>query len=256
MRWPFGPPHLTLKPSKKTKQQKQQKNLKKKKTKEKTKQTKTKAKQEPTPKTIQQQNKNKANKTATKATQKTKTNTRNTKNLNLPKPKINKNKPPPKAQKLGKKQAFLTLLELCQTHQKQTTITLKPQKKTNPKHHFAMFKSNPLFFIIFCFFLTYRFCFWKAVFAENTIKIVFSEKNTAFKKTQLVKPIFRPCQKTLFSKKRCHFWFWAISAETTFFFLVCTVLVQETFLAKSDSVHENARFYSPFLTQIVSGNFC
>ena len=27
-------------------------------------------------------------------------------------------------------------------------------------------------------------------------------------------------------------------------------------IAKTDSVHENARFVSPFLTQIVSGNFC
>ena len=115
MRWPLGPPHLTLKPSKKTKEQKK-------------KLTKTKAKQEPTPKTIQRQNKNKANKTETKETQKTKTNTRNTKTPKPSKPKIKKNKPPHKNPKTGKKQAFLTLLELCQTHQKQTTITLKPQK--------------------------------------------------------------------------------------------------------------------------------
>ena len=32
---------------------------------------------------------------------------------------------------------------------KQTTITLKPQKNKPKKHHFAMFKNNPLFFIIF-----------------------------------------------------------------------------------------------------------
>ena len=51
-------------------------------------------------------------------------------------------------------------------------------------------------------------------------------------------------KKTPFSKKRCHFWFWAISAETTIFI---------GFWAKTDSVHEHARF-SPFLTQIVSGN--
>ena len=37
MRWPFGPPHLTLKPSKKTKKQKTKKNQKQKKQKKKTK---------------------------------------------------------------------------------------------------------------------------------------------------------------------------------------------------------------------------
>ena len=160
MRWPFGPPHLTLKPSKKTKQKKQ-KTRTKTKTNKKNKNTKTKEKTKNksktrtnTKNTIQQQNKNKANKTETKATQKTKTNTRNTKTPKPSKPKINKNKPPHKSpKKLGKKQAFLTLLELCQTHQRQTTITLKLQKKTNPKkQHFAMFKNNPLFFIIFVFF--------------------------------------------------------------------------------------------------------
>ena len=87
--------------------------------------------------------------------------------------------------------------------------------------------------------------------------IVFSE-NTQLFKTHLVKPIFHPCQKTPFSKKY-HFWFWAISVETTIFIvfpgnLVYTVLVQKI-LAKTDSAHENAPF-SPFLTQIVSGSFC
>ena len=163
MRWPFGPPHLTLKPSKKKKQKKRTRKQKKK--------TKTKAKQEPTPKTIQQQNKNKANKTETKATQKTKTNTRNTKTPKPSKPKINKNKPPHKSPKnWGKKTSILTLLALCQTHQKQTTITLKPQKNKPKKHHFAMFKNNPLFFINFLFFQHTVFAFEKLCFAENTIK--------------------------------------------------------------------------------------
>ena len=34
-----------------------------------------------------------------------------------------------------------------------------------------------------------------------------------------------------------------------------TLFWAKKFLAKTDSVHENVRF-SPFLTQIVSGNFC
>ena len=46
---------------------------------------------------------------------------------------------------------------------------------------------------------------------------VFSEKNS-FSKTQLVKPTFSLMSKsTFFKKKWCHFWFWAISAETTIF---------------------------------------
>ena len=44
---------------------------------------------------------------------------------------------------------------------------------------------------------------------------MFSEKHS-FSKTQLVKPhFFFTCQKNTFFKKRCHFWFWPISAETT-----------------------------------------
>ena len=58
---------------------------------------------------------------------------------------------------------------------------IKTSKNKPQKHNFAIFKNNPLFFINFLFFLTYSFCFWKAAFAENTIKMVFSE-NTAFQK--------------------------------------------------------------------------
>ena len=66
---------------------------------------------------------------------------------------------------------------------------IKTSRKETQKHHFAMFKNNPLFFITFLFCSTYIFCFWKAVFSENTIKIVFSAKHS-FSKTQLVKPTF------------------------------------------------------------------
>ena len=86
--------------------------------------------------------------------------------------------------------------------QKQTTITLKPQKTNPPKHLFAMFKNNPLFFIdYFLFFHHTIFVFDKLGFAENTTKIVFSEKHS-FSKTQLVKPTFSPMSKNhLFPKK-------------------------------------------------------
>ena len=92
-------------------------------------------------------------------------------------------------------------------------------------------------------------------FAENTIKIVLSEEHS-FSKTQLVEKLFHPRQKTPFSKQRCHFWFWAISAEITNFIVFPGFdCFGPKILARTDSVHENACGFSPFLTQIVSGNF-
>ena len=185
MRWPFGPPHLTLKPSKIQKRTKRQKKKSK---------TKANAKQEIAPKTIQQQNKNKANKTETKATQKTKTNTRNTKTPKPSKPKINKNKPPHKSPpNWEKKQAFLTPWELRQTHQKQTTITLKPQKNKPNKTPFCHVQKQPTIFHKFSFFFQHTvFAFEKLCFAENTIKIVL----------QLVKPTFSAMSKNTFFKEK------------------------------------------------------
>ena len=59
---------------------------------------------------------------------------------------------------------------------------IKISKKKPKKHHCAMFKNNPLFFINFLFFFQHTvFAFEKLCFAENTIKIVVSE-NTAFQK--------------------------------------------------------------------------
>ena len=96
-------------------------------------------------------------------------------------------------------------------------LILKPQKQKPKKHNFAMFKDNPLFFINFLFFFNMQFLFLKKLcFAENTIKKCFQEKHS-FSKTQLVKPTFSTMSKTPFSKKRCHFCFFAISAETPIF---------------------------------------
>ena len=49
-----------------------------------------------------------------------------------------------------------------------------------------------------------------------------------------------------FSQKRFHFWFWAISAETTIFIVFpgLDCFGPKTSLAKTDSVHEDARFFS------------
>ena len=94
---------------------------------------------------------------------------------------------------------------------------IKTQKNKPPKHHFAMFKNNPLFFINFLFFQHTVFASEKLCFAENTIKIVFSEKKHSFSKTQLVKPTFSPMSKTPFSKKRCHFGFGQFPLKPLFF---------------------------------------
>ena len=171
MRWPFGPPHLTLKPSKKTKQQKQkkqeQKNKKKNK-KYKTKKQKQKQNKNQHQKQSNKKNKNKANKTETKAPQTTKTNTRNTK---TPKPSKPKNKQeettPQKPKKLGK-QAFLTLLALCQTHQKQTIISLKPKEQTQ-KTPFWHVQKQPTIFHKFSVFFNIPFLLLKSCVLLKTL---------------------------------------------------------------------------------------
>ena len=122
-----------------------------------------------------------------------------------------------------------------------------------------MFKNNPLFFINFLFFFNIQFKYLKKLcFAENTIKIVFFRKTQLFRNTVSKTHFFNHVKKHTFFKEKCViFWFWTISVETPIFivFLLYTVLVQKI-LVKTDSCNENALFFSPFLTQIVSGNFC
>ena len=102
------------------------------------------------------------------------------KHLNLP-TQMNNNEPPQKnPPKLGKTSIFNTFETIPETP-KTNLLILKPQKNKPPKHHFAMFKNNPLFFINFLFFQHTVFVFEKLCFAENTIKIVLSG-NTAFQK--------------------------------------------------------------------------
>ena len=81
---------------------------------------------------------------------------------------------------------------------------IKTLKNKPKKHHFAMFKNNPLFFINFLFFQHTVFAFEKLCFAENTIKIAFSGKHS-FLKTQLVKPTFSPMSKNTFFKEKVSF---------------------------------------------------
>ena len=113
---------------------------------------------------------------------------------------MNKNKPPHKAQKTEKKkQAFLTFLQFDQT---KNTMTLKREKETNKKITFCHVQKQPTIFHNFLFFQHTVFDFEKLCFAENTVKIVFSEKKHSFSKTQLVKPTFSAMSKnTVFQKK-------------------------------------------------------
>ena len=103
-------------------------------------------------------------------------------------------------------------MKLYQTTHKTNHKTIK----TSKKHFLVMFKNNPLFFIHFLFFSTCIFLLQLLCFVENTIKIVCSEEHS-LSKAQLVRATIAPIPKTPFLKKRCHFWFWAVSAETTIF---------------------------------------
>ena len=130
---------------------------------------------------------------------------------------------------------------------KTNLFNIKTSKNKPKQHHFAMFKNNPLFFINFLFFQHTVFIFEKLCFAENTIKIVFSGKHS-FSKTQLVKPTFSTMSKnTFFQKKVSFLFFFAISAETPIFivFPALHCFGPKKILAKTDSVHENARFFLP-----------
>ena len=206
MRWPFGPPHLTLKPPKKRKTKTQKTKTNKKQSQNK---TKTNTKNIPTTKPKKsKQNRNKSN-------AKRKANTRNTNTPKPSKPKCTRINHPTKAQQTGQKTSILTLLELCQTKtqwhsslkKKQTKNTLLPCSKTT--HYVSS---------IFCFLFTCSVCFRKAVFLWKHYKIVFSEKKTQpFKNTVSETTFSTMWRKTPFSKKTCHFRFWATSAETTIF---------------------------------------
>ena len=131
---------------------------------------------------------------------------------------------------------------------KTNLLILKPQKNKPKKHHFAMFKNNPLFFINFLFFSTYSFCFWKAVFCWKHYKNSVFRKHS-FSKTQLVKPTFSTMSKKhLFPKKGVifvFFFFCNFRWNPYFYSVSCFALFwSKKILAKTDSVHENARFFS------------
>ena len=83
---------------------------------------------------------------------------------------MNNNKPPQKGPKnWGKKQAFLTLLKQCQTHQKQTFLILKPQKKPNPKDTICHVQKQPTIFHKFSVFFNIQFLFLKSCVLLKTL---------------------------------------------------------------------------------------
>ena len=156
---------------------------------------------------------------------------------------INKNKPPHKAPKPGETKENIFNTPATLPDKKHNHIKAWKNKQ---KHSFAMFKNNPQFFINFLYFWSkYSICIATAVCYWKHFKKRAFRKTQPFKSTVSKTHFFHPCQKT-FSKKRCHFWYWAISAETTILmcFLLYTVLDPKKFLAKTDSVHENASFIS------------
>ena len=129
-----------------------------------------------------------------------------------------------------------------QNHQnlktKQTKNTFLPRSKTS--HYFSW---------IFCFFNIPIFTA-TAVFCWKRYKYSVFRRTQLFKNT-VSKNSFNPSKKHL-SKKSVIFGFRQFPLKPLIleFFLVLTVLGQKI-LAKTDSVHEKARF-SPFLTR----NFC
>ena len=121
-----------------------------------------------------------------------------------------------------------------------------------------MFENNPLFFINFLFFSSYNFCFWKAVFCWKHYKNSVFRKTHIFKNTVSKTHFFTHVKKQLFPKKRCHFWFLAnIRWNPYFYSFSCFTLFwsKKKFWPKQ-IVCTKMRVFSPFLTQIVSGNFC
>ena len=144
------------------------------------------------------------------------------------------------------------------TPKKQTFLILKPQIKTNPKDTICHVQKPPTIFHKFSVFFNIQFLFLKSCLAENTIKIVFSGKHS-FSKTQLVKPTVSPMSKehTFFQKKvsflllgnfRWNHYFYSFSWFTLFW-------AKKIFWPKQ-IVCTKMRVFSPFLTQIVSANFC
>ena len=134
---------------------------------------------------------------------------------------MNNNKPLQKSPKTGKKTSIFNTFETMSNTPRTNLFNIKTSKKQTQKTPFCHVQKQPtIFHKCSVFFQHTVFVFEKLCFAENTIKIVFSGKHS-FSKTQLVKPTFSAMSKKhLFFQKRCHFCFFAISAETPIFIVL------------------------------------
>ena len=160
-------------------------------------------------------------------------------------------------QNWGKTSIFDTFETMPDTP-KTNLLTLKPYKKQTKKKPFCHVQKQPTIFHKFSVFFRHTvFVFENLCFPENTIKIVFSGKHS-FSKTQLVKPTFSTMSKNTFFKKKVSFLLFDNFRWNPYFYSVfCFAL----FLSKKkfwpkQIVCTKMRVFSPFLTQIVSGNFC
>ena len=172
---------------------------------------------------------------------------------------MNNNEPPQKnPQKLGKNKHFWHFWNNAR-HTKNKPFNIKTLQKTHPKKTILpCSKTTHYFFINFLFFFRHTvFVFENLCFPENTIKIVFSGKHS-FSKTQLVKPTFSTMSKNTFFKKKVSFLLFDNFRWNPYFYSVfCFALFwsKKKFWPKQ-IVCTKMRVFSPFLTQIVSGNFC
>ena len=158
MRWPFGPPHMTLKPSQKNKTKK-------------TKQPKKKQTKKNKTTTSNHKTKNKANKTETKARQNKQKQTQETqKHLNLPNPDEQQWATPEKNPKNWEKQAFLTLFWNNTRHTKNKPFNIKTLQQRNPKKKtFFHVQKQPTIFHKFSVFFNIQFLFLKSCVLLKTL---------------------------------------------------------------------------------------
>ena len=152
MRWPFGPPHLTLKPSKKRKS----------KTKKQTKNNQKEQKQEQQHPTTKKHKANKQKKSTDTKKQKQETQ----KHLNLPDPNKQEEATPQSPQNWEKNQAYLTLLQLYQT---KNTMTLKPGKRNKQKSTLCHVQKQPTIFHQFSVFVYMQCLFCNCCVSLKTL---------------------------------------------------------------------------------------
>ena len=158
---------------------------------------------------------------------------------------MNNNKPPQKSPQNWENKHFWHFWNNAR-HTKNKPFNIKTSKKPNPKDTICHVQKQPTIFHRFSVFSTYSFCFWKAVFCWK------HNKNRVFRKQLLKNTVskthFFTHVKNTFFQKKVSFLVLAIFAETTIFIVFPGLHCfgpKKSFLAKTDSVHENARFFLP-----------